>query len=224
LLEIIATTLDDAVKICKGGADRIELISALGEGGLTPSYGLIKSVVECARIPVNVIIRPHSRNFVYTDLEIQLMKEDIEVAKNLGANGVVIGVLNEFSQIDTKKLEELLDVCEGLEVTFHRAIDYTNVASSVKILSQYQRITSILTSGGISNTVDKNIENIKKMIAYSKHIDILIGGGLNFDNFENLAIATGAKSFHFGSALRVNDAICEKKIAHLLKIKGEITI
>ena len=97
MLEIIATSVEDAIVIEKGGADRIELVSALSEGGLTPSYGLVHRVIGAVNIPVNVMIRPHSLSFVYSDEDLLCMLEDIKQAKALGANGVVFGMLDSQS-------------------------------------------------------------------------------------------------------------------------------
>jgi len=105
MIEIIAATPEDARRIEACGADRIELVSALSEGGLTPSYAIIEITVKSVTIPVNVMIRPHSKSFVYTREEIEIMKEDIHVAKELGANGVVIGALDEKRKIHEAFIE-----------------------------------------------------------------------------------------------------------------------
>ncbi len=123
MIEIIAATLEDVKRIQESGAGRIELVSALSEGGLTPSYSLIKRAVQTANIPVNVMIRPHSKSFIYTDEEIELMVEDIKIAKQLNVSGVVFGVLNEHNEICISSLEKLLEACDGIDVTFHKAID-----------------------------------------------------------------------------------------------------
>jgi len=216
MIEIIATTIDDATQIQAGGANRIELISALSEGGLTPSYGLIQEVISRVSIPVNVMIRPHSKSFIYTDDEIELMKRDIAIARDLGANGVVLGVLTQTNVIDERKLESLLASCQGLEVTFHRAIDETDVVASVKKLAEYKEITTILTSGGLAAPIQENSEIIKEMMAYSRHINILLGGGMTSQNLSAVLKQTGAGHVHFGSSVRVDDAVDKDKVAALV--------
>lgn len=204
MLEIIATTIEDAIRIEKSGASRIELVSALTEGGLTPSYALIKNVVQSVKIPVNVMIRPHAKSFIYTYEEIQLMKEDILVAKSLKANGVVLGVLNENNEICEEHLSELLSVCNGLDVTFHKAIDeLADPPRGIKILSKYPQITNVLTAGGKGN-IENNIEVIKKMISSASHINIILGGGLNLQNIAVIMEKTNARDYHFGTAVREN--------------------
>lgn len=201
-IELIAAAIEDAKKIEAYGGDRIELVSALSEGGLTPSYGLMKSVIESVSIPVNVIIRPHSKSFVYRDEEIEMMKQDIRMAKELGANGVVIGALNEQNQICEQSLNRLLEAAKGLEVTFHRAIDeLEHPVEGVKILSNYKSISRILTSGG-KGSLSKNKEIIRNMILHSGHIKILVGGGLNFENVTEIMQVTNAPEYHFGTVVR----------------------
>ncbi len=209
MIEAIAITLDDAINIESSGVERIELVSALSEGGLTPSYGLIKSVCETVKIPVNVMIRPHSSSFVYSNAEIKIMKQDIEMVKSLGANGVVFGVLNNDNQICKTSLEELLKSCDGLEVTFHRAIDeLDDPVSGVNILSKYRNITNILTSGG-KGLIESNLDIINKMVDCSSHIEILVGGGLNSENISYITSNILTSNFHFGTAIRVNKSLTE---------------
>ncbi len=204
MIEIIAVTPDDARCIEECGADRIELISAFSEGGLTPSYGMIEKVVQQVKIPVNVMIRPHSKSFVYTREELEIMKRDIAVAKELGANGVVLGVLNENREICEDSIQELVELCGGLDITFHKAIDgLADIAEGVRVLSGYPRIKTILTSGGKGN-INGNIPVIKEMIRNSGHINVMVGGGLNFDNVKHIIEETGAPEYHFGTVIRYN--------------------
>lgn len=222
MIEIIAATLEDAIRIENCGGDRIELVSALSEGGLTPSYGLIKNVVDSVKIPVNVIIRPHSKSFVYTKDEIKIMKEDILMAKMLKANGVVIGALNNKNKICEEALNFLLEACKGMEVTFHRAIDeLEDQVEAVKLLAKYPQINNILTSGGKGDII-KNIDTIKRMLSNAGHINILVGGGLNFNNIEKIRMETKAKEYHFGTAVRedksFNGDIDEERLKQLIGI------
>lgn len=213
MLEVIAMTLEDARRIEAGGGERIELVSALSEGGLTPSYGLIEAVCREVKIPVNVIVRPHSKDFVYTDEEIEMMKSDILVAKKLGANGVVIGVLNRDNTVNFQALRNLLGVCGGLDVTFHRAIDeVSDMAKVVSELAAYPEITNILTSGGLVRPIEANTEILKEAKSRAGHIRILLGGGLNLENVSGIKERSEATDFHFGSAVRTGGEIDVEKI------------
>jgi len=206
MLEIIAMTVKDAKHIEAGGADRIELVSALSEGGLTPSYGLIEAVVNSVKIPVNIMIRPHAKGFYYTNDEIQLMKKDIIIAKELKVNGVVFGVLDEEENISEPKLRELLSVCDGLEVTFNRAIDLINPVTAMKILAKHPQITKVLSSGG-TGFIKDNIPVLNKMIAHAGHIRLLVGGGLTMDNISAVKQEVKGAEYHFGSAARENSSL-----------------
>ncbi|CEK38729.1 copper homeostasis protein CutC [Paraclostridium sordellii] len=221
MLEIIGMSVEDAIAIEKCGADRIELVSALTEGGLTPSFGLIESVVNKVKIPVNVMIRHHAKSFVYSDEDINIMIKDIEKVKEIGANGVVFGMLDEKNNIKEEQLTTLLEAAKGLDVTYHRAIDETNVIDSIKILSKYEYITNVLTSAGKGN-IENNIEKIKEMKKNAGSINILLGGGLNFENIDRIKNLTNNKDFHFGTAIRVDKnpfgEIDEAKLRKLVEI------
>ncbi|MGG0240114.1 copper homeostasis protein CutC [Bacillus rhizoplanae] len=203
MLEVIATCLEDAKRIERGGGERIELITAFTEGGLTPSYALIKNVIEAVTIPVHVMIRPHAKSFVYSKEEIELMKEDIRIAKQLGATGVVLGVLNEDNKIDEEKLGQLLEVVDEMNVTFHRAIDeMTDLVGSVKILRKFNKITHILTSGG-QGKIEDNISVLRGMNQASEgQIQIVVGSGVTKENVQQLLHDTGITQAHVGTAVR----------------------
>lgn len=220
MLEIIGMSVEDAKIIEACGGDRIELISALTEGGLTPSFATIEKVVNNVNIPVNVMIRNHANSFVYSEYDIEIMEKDIEIAKSLGVNGVVLGLLDKENNIDEVNLQRLLKKCKGIDVTFHKAIDFTNVIKSTEILNKYN-ITNILTAGG-TKLIDYNIEKIKSMIEVSKDINILLGGGLNFKNINTIKESTNATDYHFGTAIRIDNSpfsrIDENKLKELIKI------
>lgn len=222
MLEIIAMTVEDGLKIEKSGGNRIELVRALSEGGLTPSYEITQGVINAVKLPVNVIIRPHSKSFFYKKSEIASMVGDIKKVKELGANGVVIGALDEKGNIDKKVLETLIEAAAGMDITFHRAIDeLKNPVEGIQLLANYKEIKTVLTSGGKGELVD-NISRINEMKANAKHIDIMVGGGLNFENLERMVGETKTNSFHLGRAARVGESIDgeidENSIKSALKI------
>lgn len=224
MVEIIAMTPDDARCIEACGADRIELISAYSEGGLTPSYGMIEKVVRAVKIPVNVMIRPHAKSFVYRREEIDIMKKDIAIAKELGANGVVLGVLDESRQISVEYLQELIGPCGELDITFHRAIDeLSDIVTGINVLSQYPQIKTVLTSGG-RGSITGNIPVIKKMMEKSGHINVMVGGGLNFENIRQIVAETGASEYHFGTVVRYHrscfEGIDSEKLTELIELIG----
>lgn len=224
LIEFIAVTVDDAKLIEKSGADRIELVSGLTEGGITPSYGLIEKVVKSVSIPVNVMVRPHAQTFCYSDDDMEIMKNDITVINSLGANGVVFGMLNHEGSVDFHQLEKLLAVKGSMEVTFHRAIDSSiNMIEDAKKLDQYKEFKTILTSGGHGDWQTR-LETLKKMKEYCKETEILIGSGLTKDNIREVHEQIGTNCYHFGTAVREDHNILKSvslekamEIIHTLK-------
>ncbi len=213
-------SVEDAKAIEYCGANRIELVSALTEGGLTPSFAMIEKVVNSVNIPVNVMIRNHAKSFKYSEHDLEVMQKDIEIVESLGVNGIVLGLLDDARKIDKIGLEKLLDVVSNIDITFHKAIDETNVLESVNTLNKYDKITNILTAGGVKSISD-NINDIKLMIETSK-ANILLGGGLNFDNIKRIKELTQATDFHFGTAVRVDKSpfgeIDINKLTQLVKL------
>lgn len=206
IIEIIVKNEREAVQAQEFGADRIELISALGEGGLTPSYGAIVRVVENVKIPVQVMIRPHSNSYTYSEEDFNIIKEDILISRELGANGIVFGCLKENNTIDEKILEAVLKLADGMDVTFHRAFDRVkNQQEAYRTLCKYKRnIKRILTSGGEQIATDA-LENLKDLVELSRIENgptIMPGSGVTPDNIEKLALMTNAREFHYGLDFR----------------------
>ncbi|NMO96348.1 copper homeostasis protein CutC [Paenibacillus lemnae] len=205
LLEIIATTLDDAVTAEQHGADRLELITAMNEGGLTPSIGLIEQVVKAVQIPVHVMVRPHSRSFVYSERDKAVMAADIQAIREAGAAGVVFGMLTPEGNIDEALLEQMLKGSGDMQVTFHRAFDKLgDQAQGLQLLMKYKPVTRVLTSGGPGSALH-NIPQIRKLVEMAKAsgtLDILAGSGLNRQAIQDFVRQTGVNEVHFGSAVR----------------------
>lgn len=182
LVEICATSVQSAVNTQQAGAKRIELCSELAVGGITPSYGLIKQVWKEITIPVFVLIRPRSGNFVYSEVEFEVMKSDIKICKELGCAGIVSGVLKEDFSIDLIRTKELIEWSKPLEFTFHRAFDLTkNPLKSLEELIELGA-SRILTSGQ-ETSAEKGIDLLVKLkeLAQDK-LTILPGGGISAEN------------------------------------------
>jgi copper homeostasis protein len=204
LLEVIATTLSDAVLAERYGADRIELITAISEGGLTPSLGLIEKVRDAVSIPVRVMVRPHARSFYYDKDDIETMERDIQHIASISGLAVVMGMLRLDGTIDDEALQRLLQAAQGLEVTFHRAFDEVrDQFEALEILSRYPQITDILTSGA-QNTAPKGAERIAALeqLTSERSIYILAGSGLTVEGISDFVQQTGVRRVHFGSAVR----------------------
>ncbi|AYK05540.1 copper homeostasis protein CutC [Brevibacillus laterosporus] len=204
ILEVIATTLDDAKRAEAGGADRLELITGIREGGLTPSYGLIKNVVDQVKIPVRVMVRPHSQSFVYTTNDIDVMLKDIQIIRELGAAGVVLGALTPDHHIDFRALETLLTETGHMHVTFHRAFDEVeDQVAALEQLLHYKQIDRILTSGGKSSALQA-VDQMKTLVerTASTHVTILAGAGLTIETVSDFVKETGVREVHFGTGVR----------------------
>ena len=181
-LEICANSYQSAINAEKSGANRIELCSELSVGGITPSYGLLKKVSVEVSVPVNVLIRPRSGNFCYSDDEFEQIKSDILICKELGFNGIVSGILNPDNSIDIKRTQELIKLSKPLSFTFHRAFDcVTNPKESLQQLIDLG-VDRILTSGLQEKAID-GIELLAELqkIAQNK-LTILAGSGVNSEN------------------------------------------
>ncbi|WP_339269190.1 copper homeostasis protein CutC [Paenibacillus sp. FSL R5-0470] len=204
ILEVIATTLSDAVLAERYGADRIELITGISEGGLTPSLGLIEKVRNAVSIPVRVMVRPHARSFSYDKDDIETMEQDIQHIVSIGGLSVVMGMLRPDGTIDEESLQRLLRTAKGLEVTFHRAFDEVrNQFEALEILMRYPQITDILTSGA-EDTAPKGSERLAALeqLTSKQSISILAGSGLTADGLSDFIKQTGVRRVHFGSAVR----------------------
>ncbi|WDF50499.1 copper homeostasis protein CutC [Paenibacillus sp. KACC 21273] len=208
-LEVIATTPEDAMIAEQAGADRIELIAAQQEGGLTPSLGIIEYITETVHIPVNVMVRPHSRHFRYDHAELNSMMRDIRHISRTGAAAIVTGVLTEDGQIDTNALERLLDAADGKPFTFHRAFDeLDDLERGLDMLSRYPQITHILTSGGQPSV----LQAVDQMIALNRlatqyPIQLIAGAGLTLQSLADFVTNTSIQEVHLGSAVRIHSDI-----------------
>jgi copper homeostasis protein len=196
ILEIAVFNIRSALLATNSGADRIELCENPAEGGITPSYGTLKTVREKITIPVFPIIRARGGDFFYTADEFEVMKKDLALCKQLGFEGVVIGLLNKDASVDIERTKRLVDLAYPLEVTFHRAFDRTKDAfkSLEDIIDcSCQRI---LTSGQVPNAFDGK-ELIKKLNEQADdRIIIMPGSGVRSNNIKELADYTGATELH----------------------------
>lgn len=192
IVEICANNFQSALNAQKAGADRIELCSELAVGGITPNYGLLKKVSEL-KIPVHVLIRPRSGDFMYSDSEFEVMKQNIALCKQLNCSGVVSGVLNKDLSVDMVRTKALIDFASPMTFTFHRAFDWTpNPLATAKKLAQIG-VVRILTSGQAVSA----IEGLPMLIQLRKTFNgiILAAGGINLNNVSQFK-AHGFEEIH----------------------------
>ncbi|WP_291913344.1 copper homeostasis protein CutC [Chitinophaga sp. CB10] len=204
-LEICAGSVTSCIAAEKGGASRIELCDNLLEGGTTPSYGTIALAREKVKIDLYPIIRPRGGDFLYSDIEFETMKRDVALCKQLGCNGVVIGILTAEGKVDKARCKELVDLAWPMGVTFHRAFDMTD--NPFEALEDIIAIgcERILTSG-CRNTAMEGAELLKELVIRADdRIAIMAGSGVRSTNIATLVKTTGVTEFHT-SAKAYNDS------------------
>ncbi|MBY7141582.1 copper homeostasis protein CutC [Virgibacillus sp. NKC19-3] len=208
IVEVIVQNQTEAIQAEKLGADRLELVSAISEGGLTPSYGTIKQVLPSVSIPVQVMIRPHSKHFSYDKNDFAMMQDDIKAVLELGGTGIVFGALSEDGTVDEYKLKEVIALAPEMDMTFHRAFDeITDQKAAYRTLMRYSdHVKRILTSGGAPNAQAgmKALHELVKLARNTEGPEILPGGGLSLDNIKSVHQIVGAKQYHFGKAVRMH--------------------
>lgn len=200
--EICSGSLQSALNAQDAGAGRVELCSALSLGGITPSYGFIELARKRLDIDINVLIRPRQGDFLYDSEEIAVMIKDIMACAKIGVNGVVIGALDPFGNVDMDACRAMVAVAKhhGLSVTFHRAID-----RSCNIMVALEDVISlgadrILSSGG-KPTAYEGMETLAKMnAAAAGRIIIMPGSGVNANNIKEILAVTGAGEIHFSGS------------------------
>lgn len=198
-LEICANSVVSCLAAQEGGAYRVELCAGIPEGGTTPSYGDIALASELLDIQLHVIIRPRGGDFLYSELEHEIMLKDIEIARELGANGVVFGCLTAEGDVDMERTRELIEASYGMSVTFHRAFDMCR--DPFKSLEDIISLgcDTILTSGQMPKAA-QGIELIKQLVEKAgDRIEIMPGSGINAENIATIAGGTGAQVFHLSA-------------------------
>ncbi|KAJ6632870.1 Copper homeostasis protein cutC like [Pseudolycoriella hygida] len=204
MLEVCVDNISSVNAAVEGGAHRIELCSALSEGGLTPSIGFLKTVKrKHPNLKVFAMLRPRCGDFVYSPMEMEWILEDMKELHDNGADGFVFGALTVDKNIDEPSCLLVKKHSNSLPLTFHRAIDITNpnlLEENVeKIVSL--GFSRILTSG-LKTTAEEGIENISKMQQLSKNVVIMPGAGINLNNVESILTATGCKEFHSSASIK----------------------
>ncbi|EEU31953.1 hypothetical protein HMPREF0946_00026 [Fusobacterium vincentii 3_1_36A2] len=194
--EACVESFEKALEAQSNGANRIELCENLAVGGTTPSYGTVKICLEKLNIPIFPMIRARGGNFVYSKDEIEIMKEDIKIFKELGVKGVVLGCLTSDNKIDLELTKELVDLAYPMEVTFHKAID--EILNPLDYIDDLVNIgiKRILTSGGEATALEGK-DLINEMIKKSNgRLKIVVAGKVTKENLNGLSNLISADEFH----------------------------
>ncbi|MDE5821975.1 MAG: copper homeostasis protein CutC [Paramuribaculum sp.] len=207
LLEVCAGDIDSVIAAAQGGASRVELCSALGEGGVTPSIGFIRSALQVQGIRVHVLIRPRGGDFLYTPQEVDCMVDDIVAAREAGVHGVVIGALTPDGEIDMNACRKMMEAAAGISVTFHRAFDLCR--DPFKALEDIISLgcDRILTSGQAQTALEGK-ENLAELVKQADgRIIILAGAGVSQSNAAEILNASGTGEIHASARTSVESGM-----------------
>ncbi|MEH1014564.1 copper homeostasis protein CutC [Micromonospora sp. CPCC 206060] len=215
--EICIDSVEGAVAAEEAGADRVELCSALFEGGLTPSIGTIETALRTVtRIRVHVIVRPRAGDFIYSPAEIDAMVRDVTAAVAAGAHGVVIGALTAAGDIDVPTTRRLIEAAGGASITFHRAFDM--VRDPFAALEQLIElgVDRVLTSGQEVSVLEGAPLIAELVRRADRRIIVMPGGGITPRNIARIIEATNAEEYHFAALVKSNSPAVHRNPAPLM--------
>ena len=203
IYEFCAENVTLLEKAMQSGARRIELCDNLAVGGTTPSYGVTKAAVELAAnydTTIMTMIRPRGGDFVYTDLEIAIMLEDIRLTAQAGSQGVVFGALTADKKLDKTNLKKLIAASKGMEIVFHMAFDELSDEDQLEAIDWLSQagVTRILTRAGVSgDSLEKRFAHYHRILEHAAgKIEILPGGGIDLDNRQTFIDQLGVTQLH----------------------------
>ncbi|MEZ7601769.1 copper homeostasis protein CutC [Streptococcus sp. 27098_8_91] len=203
IYEFCAENVTLLEKAMQAGARRIELCDNLAVGGTTPSYGVTKAAVELAAdydTTIMTMIRPRGGDFVYNDLEVAIMLEDIRLTAQAGSQGVVFGALTADKKLDKAKLEKLIAASKGMEIVFHMAFDELSEQDQLEAIDWLSQagVTRILTRAGLSgDSLEKRFAHYHRILEHAAgKIEILPGGGIDMDNRQIFIDQLGVTQLH----------------------------
>ena len=206
-IEICANSVASCIEAQKGGAYRVELCAAIPEGGTTPSYGAMTLAREMLDIKLHVIIRPRGGDFLYSTLEQQIMLKDIEMARSIGVDGIVIGCLTAKGEVDMVRNRELIDAAGDMSVTFHRAFDMCRDP-----FESLERIIELgcshLLTSGQQPTAEQGIPLLKQLVEQANNrIVVMPGCGITANNIAKIVQETGVCELHLSARSAIDSAM-----------------
>lgn len=194
LVEVCANSVESAINAERAGADRIELCSELAVGGITPSYGLLKTVKERISIPIHVLMRPRSGDFTYSDAEYKVMLEDIALCRQMGVAGIVSGVLHTDFTLDIARTAALMEAAQGMKFTFHRAFDWVkNPKQTMETLAEL-KVDYVLTSGQGKSALE-GMDLLRDLKRLFPNVAVMPGSGINEVNVRSF-LEAGFEAIH----------------------------
>ncbi len=205
LVEVCVDSLTSAINARKGGADRLEVCQNLQLGGTTPSYGLLKAIIEKVDLPVVAMVRPRAADFCYNDDTYEVMLQEIALFKTLGVDAIVSGILTPDGMLDKARMAELINLAAPTKVVLHRAFDMTKDLNQALADAVELGIMRVLTSGGAQN-VKLGMVNLKHLFAQKANIEIMPGSGVDASVVAEL-VKIGAKQIHLSGKISVESVM-----------------
>ncbi len=196
IIEICLESAQSVIAAEKGGADRVELCSDLFEGGLSPSIGTVRTAKRYTSIPINAMVRPRGGDFCYSDIEFEVMKEEVRAFKEEGVNAIVFGILRPDGTVDMERSSEIIELSRPLPVTFHRAFDMTrDLSASLEDLIALG-VDRVLTSGGEATAIE-GADTLMALIEMAgDRIVVMPGSGIKERNIRKLDSIVNAREYH----------------------------
>jgi copper homeostasis protein len=220
-LEIIVTNVQEAILAQEYGADRLELIHAFSDGGLSPDKNLAQEVCAAVSIPVNIMVRPHASSFTYNPIDVKQIITELDfLREQTKANAIVFGALTQDKNIDEQLLQLVIATKGRLDLTFHRAMDEAhNTLDACSKILKYAQVSRILTSGG-GKTVIEGLANLRAMtnLAQNTRCQILPGSGITLDNIKSLLTNLSVAEIHIGTGVRTNNQLDKLKFKQFKQI------
>ncbi|MGL5268453.1 MAG: copper homeostasis protein CutC [Spiroplasma sp.] len=201
-LEVIAKNLKDVIKINKTQANRIEFCRKLEVGGLTPRCWIIRLAARISNLPINVMLRPSSKSFNYSEKDFAKMLKVAEFLEKTKVNGIVFGILDKNNEIDVQRMKQVIAKIPSKEKIFHKAFDkVNNFEYALDVLAKL-KMDAVLTAAG-ENNINQNLATLKKLTAMKK-LTIIGGGGITFDNIKKISCVVN--DVHVGRTVRKNNS------------------
>ncbi len=207
VVEVAVDSVESAQAAQGGGAERVEVCAGLWEGGTTPSAGVVAVCRQRLAIPLFVLVRPRSGDFLYSDAEFEVMRSDIAVARDAGADGIVTGALRADGTVDRERTAALVEAARPLPVTFHRAFDFTRDPAEALAAVAETGATRILSSGRAGTALDGIAALTSLVRAAPRGLTIVAAGGVTEDNVTRIVSATGVREVHVRAAVRRDSAM-----------------
>lgn len=212
LVEACVDAYDGALEAATGGAGRIELCGELLRGGVTPSAGLIGAVWENVDIPLYVLIRPRTGDFLYAPAELDVMQRDVALARSLDVDGVVLGALTAEGTVDAAAMRALIDAARPMRVTFHRAFDFARDRDEALDALLDLGVDRVLTSGGAPTALEGAEELARLVGRAGGKLTVVAGGSITAENAAEIVRRSGVREIHLRAAGQVESAMRHRRV------------